>query len=71
VETLISGKASVSGSPRWKLYLAILLWMAAAVCAVSVFRELPWAANADYRDFYTYYSPAYPAATEDQPLCWK
>jgi hypothetical protein len=59
VETLINTKASASGSPRWKLYLAVLLWVVAAVCAVSLLRELPWAANADYRDFNNYYSPAY------------
>jgi hypothetical protein len=51
-------RESASGSPRWKLYVAVLLWVVAAVCAVSLFRELPWAANADYRDFNIYYSVA-------------
>ncbi len=46
-------------SPCYKVYLAVSLWVVAAVCAVSLFRELPWAASANYRDFDTYYSPAY------------
>jgi hypothetical protein len=45
-------------NPRSKRFLAGILWAFAAVCAVSLFRELPWAANADYRDFNTYYLPA-------------
>jgi hypothetical protein len=50
---------SASGTPSWKLYLGVLLWVVTAVCATSFFRELPWAANANYRDFDAYYSPAY------------
>jgi len=58
METPTNSRASSNGSPRWKLYLAIALWVVVAVCAVLVFRELPWAAKADYRDFDNYYSPA-------------
>ena len=59
MEIPVHSKVKASGSPRWKIYLAVLLWVVAAVCAVSLFRELPWSANANFRDFNTYYSPAY------------
>jgi hypothetical protein len=55
----VNSQARASGSRRRKLYLAVLLWVVAAVCAVSFFRELPWGADAQFRDFDAYYSPAY------------
>jgi Glycosyltransferase family 87 len=58
VDVPVDRRASARKSPGWKLYLAVLLWAVAAVCAVSLFRKLPWAVNANYRDFNTYYLPA-------------
>jgi hypothetical protein len=59
MEYSVTAKMSASGTPRWKLYLAVLLWLIAAVCAVSLFRELPWTTNVYYRDFTEYYRPSY------------
>ena len=36
----------------------MLLWTLAAICAVLLFRTLPWAVSGDYRDFVGYYLPA-------------
>jgi Glycosyltransferase family 87 len=36
----------------------VLLWTLAAICAVLLLRELPWAVGGDYRDFGAYYLPA-------------
>jgi hypothetical protein len=53
----INNKPSGS-SLRWKRRLAVLLWTLAAICAVLLLRELPWAVGGDYRDFGAYYLPA-------------
>jgi Glycosyltransferase family 87 len=55
----VNSQARATGAPRRKLYLAVLLWAIAAVCAVALCRELPFATKAGFRDFDTYYSPAY------------